>query len=201
LCGGVAIALCLTALGVASALFGYSYTLSVKPAADQVARALVSALEQSEAKTTVSGTMSLAPNAVVKLANAQTVKLQEGSTVKLDPSSSVRVLGDFKMPQPSKRQLQADTTSGSHELPFTSYVVFTDVSLGQGLVESGWLYDLSDTARPQFQQCFYREAVDEGLVGKIMIALNGSPQRPSPLVKLPFNFDEALAKCSWFSGY
>lgn len=201
LCGGAAIAVCLTGLGVASALYGYSYMLSVKPAAEQTAKALVNALQQTQLKTTVSGTMSLSPDSELKLAGGQTVKLEENTTVKLDPSSTVRVTGDLKMPQPSKHQLQADATTGTDELPFTSYMIFRSVNLGQGVVETGWYYDLSDTIRPRYQHCYYRQAVDEGLAGKITIAVDGSPVRLSPLMKLPFKLDQALADCIWFSGY
>jgi len=73
--------------------------------------------------------MSLAPNSEVRLASGQTVRVEEGTTVKLDPSSSVRVVGDLKidMPQPSKQQLQLETTSASDELPFTNYTIFRSV--------------------------------------------------------------------------
>jgi len=201
LCGGAAIAIFLTGLGIALALYGYSYMLSVRPAAEQTAKALVNALEQSELKTTVSGTMSLLPDSELKLAGGQTVKLEENTTIKLDPTSSVRVIGNLKMPQPSKHQLQADTTTGSDELPFTSYMIFRSVNLGQGVVETGWYYDLSDTIRPRYQHCYYRQAVNEGLAGKITIATDGTPERLSPLMRLPFKIDEALADCIWFSGY
>jgi hypothetical protein len=43
LCGGTAIALCLTGLGLAAAFYGYSFMLSVRPAAEQTAKALVDA--------------------------------------------------------------------------------------------------------------------------------------------------------------
>jgi hypothetical protein len=201
LCGGAAIASVLAGLGIAAALYGHSFMLSVKPAGDQIAKALVDALQRSEMKTTVSGTMSLSADSELRLANGQVVKLEDGATVKLDPNSSVRVVGDLKMPQPSKHQLQADATTGGDELPFTSYMVFRTVNFGAGVVETGWFYDLSDTTRPRFQNCYYRQAFDEGLAGKITIAVDGSPQRLSPLVKLPFKFDDALANCSWFSGY
>jgi hypothetical protein len=200
LCGGAAIALCLTALGIAAAFYGYSYMLSVKPAAELTAKALVNALERTELKASVSGTMSLSPNSELKLASGQTVRLEDGTTVKLDPNSSVRVVGDVIMPQPSKHQLQSDNTNGNDELPFTSYVVFESVKLGSGLVETAWLYDLSDPIRPQYQYCYYRQAFDEGLAGKITLAVNGSPKTLSPLIKLPFKVDEALADCIWFSG-
>jgi hypothetical protein len=201
LCGGAGIAMCLMALGVALALWGYSYMISVGPAAEQTARAMVDALERAELKTTVTGTMSLASNSELKLAHGQTVKLAEDTTVKLDPNSSVRITGDLKMPQPSKHQLQQETTSRSDELPFTTYVIFRDVTLAPGIVETAWLYDLSDTFRPRYQTCFYRQALDEGLAGKITLAVNGAAQTFSPLIKLPFKPEDALANCAWFSGY
>ena len=100
-------------------------------------------------------------NAELRLANNQTIKFHEGATVRLDPNSSVRVIGDIKMPQPSTQQLQIDTTSGSDGLPFTSYTIFKSVQYGSGLVETGWAYDLSDTMRPKFQFCYYRENLDK----------------------------------------
>jgi hypothetical protein len=201
LCGGGAIALVLAGLGVASALYGYSHVISVQESGDQVAAALIDALQRSEIKTTISGTMSLSPNSELRLAAGQSVKLEDGATVKLDPSSSVRVIGDLKMPQPSQHQLQADAPTADNELPFTSYMVFRTVAFGVGVVETGWFYDLGDTTRPRYQHCYYRQSFDEGLAGKIDIADDGSPRRPSPLIRLPFKFEEALANCSWFSGY
>ena len=138
LCGGTAIALCLTGLGVAAAFYGYSFMLSVKPAAEQTAKALVQAFERAElVKTTVSGVMSLSPAAELRLASGQTVKLDEGATVKLDPNASVRIVGDLKMLQPSKQQLQMDSRSEDDELPFTSYTIFKDINYGSGRVRPG----------------------------------------------------------------
>jgi hypothetical protein len=201
--GGLAIAMCLSAMGIAIAFYGYSYMLSVKPAAEEVAKALVDALQRSELKTTVTGTMALAQGSEVVLALGQVVRLNEGATVKLDPSSTIRVVGDLKIdvPQPSKLQLQLDTMSKSGEgLPFTNYTIFTDVKFGTGEVVTGWNYDLSDTLRPKAQYCYYSESLDKGLTARYTLALNGTPQRPSPLAKLSFNFDGAVANCIWFSG-
>src|SRR5437764_12795906 len=61
LCGGLAITCCLAGLGVAAAYYGYSYMLSVKPAADLVAKALVDGIKNADIKSTVFGTMNLAP--------------------------------------------------------------------------------------------------------------------------------------------
>jgi hypothetical protein len=66
LCGGAAIAFCLAGLGFASAFYGYSYMISVKPAAEQTAKALVQALERAKLTTTVSGTMSLSPDSELR---------------------------------------------------------------------------------------------------------------------------------------
>jgi len=145
--------------------------------------------------------MALDPNSEVKLTPGQKVQLREGTVVKLDPNSSVRVIGELKIPQPSKYQLQPEAKSATDELPFTSYVIFKNVKFGAGMVETGWSYDLTDTTRPQLQHCYYRQAIAEGLAGKITLALNGSPKAPSPLAKLPFKFEEALGNCVWFSGY
>lgn len=177
--------------------------LSVKPAAEEVAKALVDAIQRSELKTTVTGTMSLAPDSEIVLAPGQIVRLNEGATVKLDPNSTIRVVGDLKIdiPQPSKQQLQLDTMSKSgEELPFTNYTIFTDVKFGTGEVVTGWNYDLSDTLRPKQQYCYYGESLDKGLSARYTLALNGTPQRPSPLAKLSFNFDGAIANFIWFSG-
>ena len=200
--GGTAIALCLTGLGCAAALYGYSYMISVKPVAEGVATALVQAIEHAELKTSVTGTMSLAENSEVHLAAGQSVKLEDGAIVKLEPNSSVRVVGDLKIdiPQPSKGQLQLDTTSKNDELPFTNYTVFTSIQYGTGEVVTGWNYDLSDTMRPKTQYCYYGQRVDTGLSARYTLAVNNMPQRPSPLAKLSFNFDGAVANCIWFSG-
>jgi len=200
LCGGTAIALCLTGLGVAAAFYGYSFMLSVKPAAEQTAKALVQAFERAELKTSVSGVMSLSPDTELRLASGQTVKLKEGAMVRLDPNASVRVVGDIKIPKPSDDQLQVNTPTGSDELPFTSYTIFKTVNYGSGVVETGWNYDLSDTMRPKYQYCSYKQGFAKGLAGKISLAENGFPRKPSSSVKLPFNFDDAVANCIWFSG-
>jgi hypothetical protein len=132
LCGGWAIASCLIGLGIVAALYGYSFMMSVRPAAEQAANALRDAFARSELKTSVTGTLSLAPGSELILAPDQIVKLAEGAVVKLDPNSSVRVVGDLRVdvPQPSKQQLQLDATSGSKELPFTRYTVFKTGAFG-----------------------------------------------------------------------
>jgi hypothetical protein len=199
LCGGVSIMLCLTSLGVAFALWGYSYTISIQPAADLAARALVEALERAELKATVTGTMSLASNSELRLAAGQVVKFADGTIVRLDPNSSVRVVGDIKVPQPSTRQLQPNARSGD-QLPFTSYTIFRSVEYGQGRVETGWNYDLSDTTRPRSQYCSYIQSVAKGAQIKDVIAVNGLPRKPPVQVKASFDFDGALLNCIWFSG-
>ena len=202
LCGGAAVAACMIGLGFAFAFMGYSYMLSVKPAAERTAQALVKALEHAELKTIVSGKMKLDPTSEINLAAGQTVKLNEGASIKLDPSSSIRVVGDLKydIPQPSKQQLQEDATIGGHELPFTSYTIFKSTSFNAGSVVTGWAFDLSDPIRPRYQYCYYSQNIAKGASYKYNIAANGSPNKPSPLAKLPFNFDGAVSNCIWFSG-
>jgi hypothetical protein len=202
LCGGAAISACMIGLGLACAFLGYSYMLSVRPAAEQTAQALVKAFEHVELKAIVSGQMALSPNSEIKLAESQTVKLNEGATVKLDPNSSIRVIGDLKydIPQPSKQQLQEDVTIGNNELPYTSYTIFKSTDYNAGDVVTGWAFDLSDPIRPKYQYCYYLQSIAKGAAYKITIARNGSPIRPSPLAKLPFNFDGAVSNCIWFSG-
>jgi hypothetical protein len=202
LSGGVAIAFMLAAAGAAIAFWGYSYTISVKPAADAMASALGKAFETADLKTSVTGTMSLSSKSELTLAPRQQVKLADGAIVKLDPSSSIRVIGDLKfdMPQPSKQQLQLDATTKGNELPLTDYTIFRSVSLGSGEVVTGWNYALSDTTRPRLQYCYYTQTLEKGLAAKITLAFNGSPRRPSPLAKVPFNFDIAVSNCVWFSG-
>jgi hypothetical protein len=95
LCGGWAIASCLIGLGLAAAFYGYSFMISVTPAAERTANALRDAFLRAELKTHVSGILSLAPGSALTLAPDQTVKLAEGAVVKLDPNSSVRVIGDL----------------------------------------------------------------------------------------------------------
>jgi hypothetical protein len=202
LAGGAAIALCLIGCGVALALAGYSHLLSIQPAANQIAAAIADALKRSEIKTVVSGTMSLAADSEVRLAAGQTIALEDGAIVRLDPNSSVRLIGDLKvdMPQPSKQQLQLETTSKSEELPFTNYTIFKFVTYGSGVVVTGWNFDLADTLRPQSQFCYYRQAIRKGMHANYFLARNATPERPSPLAKLSFDFDSALSNCIWFSG-
>jgi hypothetical protein len=201
LCGGIAIAASLSGLGLSLALYGYSTTLSAKSAAEDIATALSDALSSAELKTVVAGKLSLAPTAL-KLAGQQTVRLDEAATVKLDPNSSVRVVGDLKvdMPQPSQRQLQLDSTTDSHELPFTNYTIFKSVSFGAGAVDTGWNFELSDPLHPTMQYCYYREDLTKGLTTKYVLAVDDSPRRPSALQKLSFDFNDALSNCIWFSG-
>src|SRR4029077_20120073 len=88
-CGGAAIALCLSGLGVAVALYGYSQMVSAQPAAEQADNALVEAFNRAELKANVTGSMSLSPDSQIKLREGQTVKIDEGATVGLDPASSI----------------------------------------------------------------------------------------------------------------
>jgi hypothetical protein len=201
-CGGWAIASCLIGTGVAAALYGYSFMISVKPASEQIASALRDAFARAELKTSVTGKLSLTPGSELTLVPNQTVKLAEGAVVQLDPSSSVRVVGDLKVdvPQPSKQQLQLNATSGSKELPITEYTVFKTVVFGTGYVVTAWDFEPSDTARPNSQRCYYEQTLDEGLAATQTIAVDGSPRRVSALAKLPFDFEGALAGCTWFSA-
>lgn len=201
-CGGAAVGLCLSGLGVAAAFWGYGHMISVQPEAERIAAALKNAFERVELKTTVSGEMSLIPTEL-HLAPDQKIKLDESTKVKVDPSSTVQVIGDLKvdMPQPSKRQLQLNATTGNNELPFTTYTIFKSVKFGSGYVDTGWNFDLSDTVRPKAQYCYYRQDITKGLGTKYMLAFDGSPRRPGPLQKLSFDFDEALTNCTWFSGF
>jgi hypothetical protein len=200
--GGLSIALLLTGLGLTLAFYGYSYTVSIRPAAEQTAKALADAFERTVLKTSVTGTMALAPNSELVLASDQKVRLDDGSMVKLDPSSTVRVVGDLKidMPQPTKEQLQLGTKTQNDELPFTSYTIFRSVKFGSGKVVSGWKFDLADR-RPKCQYCYYSQDIDSNLSSSQTIGVNGSVQRPPPSAKLSFDFDAAAVYCEWFSGF
>lgn len=202
LCGGIASAFALTAVGAAIAFWGFSYMISVRPAAEETARAFVKALEKAGFKASVTGTMALAPNSEITLAPNQTVTLEEDAIVKLDPNSSIRVVGDLKfdIPQPSEQQLQVNAKTKADELPLTDYTVFRGISYGSGEVVTGWNFGLSDTTRPRVQYCYYTQNIEKGLAAKYTLAFNGSPRRPSPLAKVAFNFDGALANCIWYSG-
>jgi hypothetical protein len=105
------------------------------------------------------------------------------------------------MPQPSKRQLQFDTTTESHEPPFTNYTIFKSVSFGSGTVDTGWNFELSDPVHPTLQYCYYRQDFAKGLGTKYVLSVDNSPRRPSALQKLSFDFDETLSNCIWFSGF
>lgn len=199
LCGGAAIACVLSSFGVALAFYGYSYIISIRPAAEQTANAIVRAIEHAKLKAAITGTVALAQHSEVKLAPSQTIKLAEGTTLRLDPNSSVRVIGDLKMPQPSAYQLQPDIMSGD-QLPFTSYTIFRSVNFGAGRVETGWSFDLSDTTRPKTQYCSYIQTIAKGAQTKDVIAVNGVASRPTDATKIRFNFDGAVANCVWFSG-
>lgn len=201
LCGGTAIAFCLSGLGVAAALYGYSLMVSAQPAAEQTAKVLVEAFNRAELKTSVTGTMSLSPDSEVKLRDGQTVKIEEGATVNLDPASSIRVVGNLKIgiPQPSQQQLQLETTSKSNDVPFTSYTIFRSVSFQTGYVETGWSFELSDPTRPRIQYCKFILPVGKGASRNFLLAVNDAPRRATSTA-LPFNFDQAAANCIWFSG-
>jgi len=203
LCAGAAIGSCLGGVGCVLAFLGYSHVASVRPAAELIAKALVSALQQTKMKTIVSGRMSLSPDSEIKLAAGQSVLVSENNIVKLAQDSSVQIVGNLKIdaPQPSREQLQLDTKSKSDESVFTNYTIFRDVSYEKGHVVTAWHYDLSDTRRPKSQTCYYTESIERGLSAKYVLAIDDSPRRPSPLTRVSFNFEGALASCTWFSGY
>jgi len=204
LCGGAAIATCLAASGMALAFLGYSYMVSVKPASDAIAKAIVVALQQTKLKTNISGTVSLSSDSRLRLADGESVKIDEHtSTVKLDPNASVRVIGDLKVdvPQPSKEQLQQETTSKNDDLPITDYTIFRNGAYGSGQVVSGWSYDLADTIRPKFQYCYYTEDVTRGIATRLPLAINGVVLPRSNAAKPAFDSNAAAANCVWFSGF
>jgi hypothetical protein len=203
LCAGAAIGSCLGGLGCALAFLGYSHVGSVRPAAELIAKGMVSALQQTKMKAIVFGRMSLSPDLELKLAAGQSVLVSEDTSLKLDPDSSVRIVGKLKVdvPQPSREQLQLGAKSNSDASVFTNYTIFRDVSYENGHVVTGWHYDLSDTSHPKSQTCYYAESMPRGLSAKYVLAVDESPRRPSALTKISFNFDGALANCMWFSGY
>ena len=204
LCGGAAIATCLAASGVALAFLGYSYMVSVKSASDEIAKALVVALQQTKLKTNISGTVSLSPDSTLRLADGESVKIdQRTSTVQLDPNASVRMIGDLKVdvPQPSKEQLQEETTSKNDDLPITDYTIFRNVPYSTGAVVSAWSYDLSDTVRPKSQFCYYTEDVARGIATRLRLAINGVVVPRSKAFKPTFDINAAAANCVWFSGF
>jgi hypothetical protein len=200
-CAGVALALILGGLGVTFAFLGYSRTIAMSSAADLVAHALVNALEHTKLTTIVSGSVSLAEGTELKLAKDQRVSLNRDATVKLAENSSVRIISNFNIPKPSSRQLHVDTTSKRSELPFTEYTIFKSVEFGKGEVVTGWNYDLSDTVRPKSQSCYFTQELNGGVAAKYVIAVNNTPERPSDLTTVRFDFDGALKNCIWFSGY
>jgi hypothetical protein len=204
LCGGAAIAACLFASGLALAFLGYSYMVSVKTASDEIAKALVTALQQTKLNTNISGTVSLSPDSRLRLAEGQNVKIDEHtSTIKIDPNASVRVIGDLKVdvPQPSQEQLQPDATSKSDDIPITDYTIFRNAAYGSGQVVSGWSYDLSDTIRPKFQYCYYSEGVERGISTKLVLAVNGLVLPRPNAAKPSFDLTAASSNCVWFSGF
>jgi len=203
LCAAISIALCLAAAGLVIAFSGYAQLFSKTTGAELTARAFARAIEGVRMKATISGTMSFAPNAELRLAEGQTVGLSKDAVVKLDPESAVHIIGNLRIdaPQPSNRQLQLGALSKSDEVPFTNYTIFRDVSYDKGHVVTGWDYDLTDTTRPKSQFCYYSQNIEKGITAKYIIAVNDAPRRPSALAKLSFDFDGALSNCIWFSGY
>ena len=123
--------------------------------------------------------------------------------MQLDPNASVRVIGDLQVdvPQPSKEQLQQETTSKNDDLPITDYTIFRNAAYGSGEVVSGWSYDLSDTVRPKFQYCYYTENVGRGIATRLRLAVNGVVAPRSNVFKPTFDINAAAANCVWFSGF
>lgn len=192
----------LAGLGVVLALYGFSFVLSPVQSADLVAKSFVAAIAQSKMKTTVHGTMEIAPGTELSLAKDQIVSLAANATLKIDPDSSIRVVGDFKVdvPQPSKQQLQIDAVSSSKETPFTRYTVFKSARVGSGNVVTGWVFELADPLNPSSQYCYYSEMLANNVSVSQAVGKNGLPLRPSALNKLTFDFDTAYANCFWYSG-
>jgi hypothetical protein len=201
-CAGIGACLALWGLGAALSFYGYSKNLSPSRSAEIAATAISDAFAKAQVKAIVAGTMSLAPGSELQLAEGQSVSLDERSTVKLDPDSTVKVIGDFKVdiPQPSKQQLQLETTSTSKELPFTRYTVFRSTPFNAGSVTTGWNFELSDPTTPTFQRCYYEETFANNLSVTQTIAINGMHTPPSSLNKLTFDFNGAVSNCVWFSG-
>lgn len=201
-CAGIGCAAVLFGVGIVIAFIGYSQVGAFNRSADQLASALTESFKRAEIKSIVSGNVAFQAGTELSLAANQTVKLSDDSLLKLEPNSPVRIVGDLKVdvPQPSKRQLQLETTSASKDVPFTRYTIFKYTRFGAGEVVTGWNFDLSDTNRPISQRCYYEENLRQGIAATQTIGFNGQPRRPSALTKLTFDFDGALANCIWFSG-
>jgi hypothetical protein len=199
---GLGLCAALWGVGIGFAFFGYSKTTSSDAAANSIASALTDGISRAQVRTIVGGTMTLTPTAELRVADGQTVGFAPGTTVSLDPDSTIKVVGDFKVdvPQPSKEQLQVDATSVSNELPSTRYTVFRFVRFGSGSVVTAWNFELTDTATPNFQRCYYEETLSSGLSVIQNIAFNGLPKPPNALNKMSFDFDGAVANCVWFAS-
>jgi hypothetical protein len=89
-CAGTAVALTLAGFGVTLALLGYSRIITMSPAAEVVAHALVDALEHTKLTTTVTGSVSLAEGSELKLASNQRVSLNSDTIVKLAENTTLR---------------------------------------------------------------------------------------------------------------
>lgn len=199
---GLGLCTALWGVGIGFAFFGYSKTTSSEAAANKIASAVTEGISRAQVKTIVGGTMTLAPTAELRVADGQTISLDPSTTVRLDPDTTIKVVGDFKVdvPQPSKEQLQVDATSSSKELPSTRYTVFRFVRFGSGSVVTAWNFELTDTATPNFQRCYYEETLSGGVSAIQNIAFNGLPKPPNALNKLSFDFDGAVANCIWFAN-
>ncbi|MET4374801.1 hypothetical protein ABIA99_007533 [Bradyrhizobium sp. LB12.1] len=199
---GLGLCAALWGVGIGFAFFGYSKTTSSEAAANKIASAVTEGISRAQVKTIVGGTMTLAPTAELRIADGETVSLDPSTTVRLDPDTTIKVVGDFKVdvPQPSKEQLQVDATSTSKEFPSTRYTVFRFVRLGSGSVVTAWNFELTDTTTPNFQRCYYEETLSSGVSAIQDIAFNGQPKPPNALNKLSFDFDGAVANCTWFAN-
>lgn len=215
---GVGALIALTGLGIAVALFGYSFVKDERSSADKIADSLVRALDRTTLKTagevkvveggTVkldSATVTLDPQATVRM--AEPLKLDPATTVKLDPNARVRVSNapaDQTRPTPAQLNPQppsAQPDAAATKPVATNYTIFKNVEFGQGAVVTGWSFSSSEQPSPNYQYCYYVQGAggdDPNAQVKVDIARNGAmvpnlrPQR--------FDIKSAAASCVWFDG-
>lgn len=139
------------------------------------------------------GEVTLADGAQVTIKDGATVGVN--GTVALEPEASVTLdTAGIKLPivPPSVATQPANTEDGTAIK--RSVTVFSEVSVPEGAVVTGWVFPNGKATTPTDQYCYLHRPARDGVSEKVDLASNGKPlARSTALVALS-------SRCQWFMG-
>lgn len=167
----------LAGAGLGAAFYGYATMNEVGNASDTLAKALTQALETTTLKT--SGEVRLADN---------TLKIEGGLP-------AAKGMPDVSSLTGNQGKSEAPSNAAVH----TSFTVFKSVPFLDGTIVTGWVFNKSDTQKPEQQYCYLmrpQSFSDDTTMKQVTVAMNGKVL-PQP-AQSEVNFATIARSCIWF---